>query len=166
MSEKQDREQSGSTAVAEISGSLKVTPTTPAKGEVGNRSLYWIGALSECPLDNPTAGGVSFVKTKKTFTKNGRGQMVPTGQVPGDLVPLHESQVRDILKAVAGTVIRVLTDSEGVMTQAHKLSVNSVTYAQEPRDTPLAQYVYMKKVQGDHREPVIPDPMFTPGVDS
>ncbi len=165
MTDKQEQARSGATAVAEIGSSIKVTPAEPRKGEAGERHPYWVGALNDCPLDAPTIGGIAFVKEKRTFKKNSRGQWVASGSVPGDIVNLSDTQVKEAVGSIANTVIRIVVNEDGVMKQAHKLSNQSASYMALPRDTPIAQFIYMTKAPNGKRGHELPETMYAPGVD-
>lgn len=128
--------------------------------------LYWFGVTKDCPMDQITMGGVTFVREtqpmRRTESKFGVGEWVRDRMV-GDRADFTAEQVERIIAGARVRVVRTTGSGESLKARVHLThhsvpsdpkDENSATvvkplsrYRRSANDSPVIDYVYMVPVE-------------------
>ncbi len=105
--------------------------------------LYRIGLNSDCPVDQISAGGQTFVK--KSEKVSGYGGDTKRTDVVGAIVRVPPGQLDKIMESARHKVIRSTTGKRA----RHKVyDTRCRNYLRQAGDVPAMQFMYWEKVEG------------------
>ena len=167
---------SASTSPKVAKSAVKVRTAIPVAGPGAKTTRYLVGCVPECPIQNPTAGGICFPRFRGNPVFDGPGGAPDRELEYGAYADLTDEQVERIRAGVANRVIRVVgaNREDSQFDDAPDMSARKSRGAQMlmldgsyckgrlgPHDRPLARYVYMHRADALSREDItgIPETM-------
>jgi len=106
------------------------------------RSNYRIGLNPDCPLHGAAVGGFYFPRS--SFKVTGTGPKTKFTEMDGAVVQLNDAELSRIKEQVQRKVIIVMKTKRGTRTQVG--NYDSKYYDEAPNDVPLADYLYVEKL--------------------
>lgn len=163
----------GAPSLASRSGAIKIDVASVPFAAAPPTKRYWVGVMPDAPLDNASAGPITFLKFKGSvpLSENERKFDLSKPHTYGDVIELTDDMLAVIRKRVANKVVRLAsmkylqTDHVGNKTEHEKqyvfryFALDSVVYdvqkdrkgepspprpyQPERSDVPLGYFLYM-----------------------